>query len=84
MAWCALNTGASSTSTELGSKVLASMREHAHAQVLNLCLHCLLARNTSSAVFTVSSSDRETGCWSWNNDGEQVAALLNKWLDDWG
>lgn len=46
--------------------------------------HTLQALRLGYAVFTVSSSDRETGCWSWNNDGEQVAALLNKWLDDWG
>ncbi|KAL4443431.1 hypothetical protein ABPG75_011168 [Micractinium tetrahymenae] len=46
--------------------------------------HTLQALRLGYAVFTVSSGDRETGCWSWNNDGEQVAALLNKWLDDWG
>ncbi|KAL4429167.1 hypothetical protein ABPG77_010146 [Micractinium sp. CCAP 211/92] len=46
--------------------------------------HTLQALRLGYAVFTVSSSDRETGCWSWNNDGDQVGALLNKWLDDWG
>jgi hypothetical protein len=36
------------------------------------------------AVLAISSADRETGCWSWNADGEAAAAVIRDWMSDWG
>jgi len=35
-------------------------------------------------VIAISSVDRDTGCWSWNEDGWDVAELLKGFLRDWG
>lgn len=36
------------------------------------------------AVIAVSSADRDTGCWSWAEDGWDVAELLKGFLREWG
>ncbi|KAI7844116.1 hypothetical protein COHA_002255 [Chlorella ohadii] len=46
--------------------------------------HTLQALRRGYAVIAISSVDRDTGCWSWNEDGWDVAELLKGFLRDWG
>jgi hypothetical protein len=46
--------------------------------------HSLQALRRGYAVIAISSADRDTGCWSWNEDGWDVAQLLKGFLRNQG
>lgn len=46
--------------------------------------HSVQALRLGYAVIAISSSDRQVGCWGWNNDGDAATGVLRTWLKDWG
>ncbi|KAI7842893.1 hypothetical protein COHA_003405 [Chlorella ohadii] len=43
--------------------------------------HTIQALARGYAVLAVSAGDMNTGCWSWNDDAEDVRDLVKAWLD---